>query len=256
LDCPENVGTLRQTILQLAVQGRLVRQHPGDELASVLLERIKRERGRLIKEGKNKREKSLEKIKELPYKMHEGWQLCQLGEISEIIMGNSPPGNTYNIYGDGVPLINGPTEFSKPPLGKTIVSQYTTQPTKFCKEHDLLICVRGATTGRTNIAGFDACIGRGVAVIRSTSIQSYLNLFILTKAQTILEMGIGSTFPSISQNDLLTILVPLPPLAEQHRIVAKVDALMALCDALEARLKERAEVQGRSAEAVVKSIEK
>ena len=251
LDCPENVAVLRQTILQLAVQGRLVRQDQEDEPAKKLVERIKKEKGRLVKEGKIKREKPLDKIKAVPYKVPDGWQLCQLGEISEIIMGNSPPGDTYNIYGDGVPLINGPTEFSKNPLGKTIVSQYTTQPTKFCKENDLLICVRGATTGRTNIAGFDACVGRGVAVIRSLSIQSYLNLFTLTKAQQILNMGTGSTFPSISQNDLLTIPVPLPPLAEQHRIVAKVDALMALCDALEARLKERAGVQERFAVAVI-----
>jgi type I restriction enzyme S subunit len=254
LDCPENVAVLQQTILQLAVQGRLVRQEPGAEPTANLVGMIRQEKERLVKEGKIKHEKPLKKIKEVQYKVPDGWQLCQLGEISEIIMGNSPPGNTYNPYGDGVPLINGPTEFSKPPLGKTIVSQYTTQPTKFCKENDLLICVRGATTGRTNIAGFDACIGRGVAVIRSPSIQSYLNFFILTKAQQILDMGTGSTFPSISQNDLLTIPVPLPPLAEQNRIVAKVDALMALCDALESRLKERAGVQSKFTDAVVMKV--
>ena len=252
LDCPENVTVLRQTFLQLAVQGRLVRQEPGDEPVGKLVDRIRKEKERLVKEGKSKQEEPLGKIKEM--KIPDAWQLCHLGEISEIIMGNSPPGETYNSSGDGVPLINGPTEFSKPPLGKTIISQYTTQPTKFCKENDLLICVRGATTGRTNIAGFDACVGRGVAVIRSPSIQSYLNLFILTKAQQILDMGTGSTFPSISQNDLLTIQVPLPPLAEQHRIVARVDALMALCDALESQLKERAGVQGRLANAIVKNV--
>ncbi|MDO8873189.1 MAG: restriction endonuclease subunit S [Methanoregula sp.] len=254
LDCPENVAVLRQTILQLAVQGRLVRQEPGDKPAGKLVEKIRKEKERLVKEGKIKREKPLENIKEILHKVPDAWQLCQLGEISEIIMGNSPPGDTYNSYGDGVPLINEPTEFSKLPLGKTIISQYTTQPTKFCMENDLLICVRGATTGRTNIAGFDACIGRGVAVIRSPLIQSYLNMFILTKAQQILDMGTGSTFPSISQNDLLTIPVPLPPLAEQHRIVEKVDALMALCDALEVRLKERAGILTKFTDVVVKNV--
>jgi type I restriction enzyme S subunit len=232
---PEGIARLRDLILQLAVQGKLGTQDEGDEPALKLVERIRNEKDLLVKEGKLKSGKPLEKTNVAPYNVPDGWQWCQLGEISEIIMGNSPPGDTYNIYGDGVPLINGPTEFSKNPLGKTIVSQYTTQPTKFCKENDLLICVRGATTGRTNIAGFDACVGRGVAVIRSPLIQSYLNLIILTKAQQILDMGTGSTFPSISQNDLLTLLVPLPPLAEQHRIVAKVDRLMALCDELEAR---------------------
>lgn len=232
---PDGIARLRELILQLAVQGKLGTQDAGDETVQKLVERIRKEKDQSVDAGKIKHGKHLEKIKVIPYDVPVSWQWCQLGEISEIIMGNSPPGDTYNTYGDGVPLINGPTEFSKSPLGKTIVSQYTTQPTKFCKENDLLICVRGATTGRTNIAGCDACVGRGVAVIRSPSIQSYLNLFILTKAQQILSMGTGSTFPSISQNDLLTIPVPLPPLAEQHRIVAKVDRLMALCDELDAR---------------------
>src|SRR5205085_4287702 len=82
----------------------------------------------------------------------------------------SPPGDTYNTTGEGVPLINGPVEFSAGPFGRTVVNQYTIAPTNFCEEGDLLICVRGSTTGRTNVAAFRACIGRGVAAI-----QPYFN---------------------------------------------------------------------------------
>ncbi len=77
-------------------------------------------------------------------------------------MGQSPPGDTYNENNEGVPLINGPVEFGPDPFSETIIGKFTTAPSKMCKKGDLLICVRGATTGRTNIAGFDACIGRGV----------------------------------------------------------------------------------------------
>ncbi len=93
-----------------------------------------------------------------------GWQAKRLGEVCEIIMGQSP--DSYNVTGE-LPLINGPVEFSQGAFGKTIRSKFTTEPTKLCKEDGLTLCVRGSTTERMNIAGFDACIGRGVAAIRS-----------------------------------------------------------------------------------------
>jgi type I restriction enzyme S subunit len=79
-------------------------------------------------------------------------------------MGQSPPGETSNITGEGIPLINGPVEFTEGPFGKTVVNQYTTAPTNLCEEGNLLLCVRGSTTGRTDIAAFRACLGRGVEV--------------------------------------------------------------------------------------------
>ena len=85
------------------------------------------------------------------------WRSACLGEIADIVMGNSPPGDSYNDEGIGTPLINGPVEFSDGPLGKTLRKKFTTSPAKMCKESDLLICVRGSTTGRTNVAGFEAC---------------------------------------------------------------------------------------------------
>ena len=239
-DVPDGVSKLRGLILQLAVQGKLVPQDPNDEPASVLLEKIKAKR--LVK--KTKELPSIKK-NDAPYLLPKGWEWAMLGEIAEIAMGNSPPGNTYNEIGEGVPLINGPVEFSNGPFGFTIKSKFTTKATKFCEKGDLLVCVRGSTTGRTNIAAFEACIGRGVAAIRSKVHQPYINYFILSMRQQIYDLGTGSTFPSISQKHLLTFLVPLPPLAEQNRIVAKVDQLMALCDELEARQQKKQEARLR-----------
>jgi type I restriction enzyme S subunit len=151
------------------------------------------------------------------------WKLVRLAEAAEVTMGNSPPGDSYNETGDGIPLINGPVEFSEGDFGQTIRSKFTTSPTRRCKKDDLLLCVRGSTTGRTNIAGFDACIGRGVASIRARGDQAYLNHFIRTQRQRLFDIGNGSTFPSITQEQLVSVEVPIPSLPEQRRIAAILD---------------------------------
>ena len=92
------------------------------------------------------------------------WKEILFGDFAEIIMGQSPEGGTYNNTGNGVALLNGPTEFTeKYPLKV----QWTTSPTKICKEGDILLCVRGSSTGRLNIANEKYCIGRGIAAIRA-----------------------------------------------------------------------------------------
>ena len=238
VDASNRVQKLREQILLLAFQGKLVPQDPEDEPAALLLEKIKSINERLAKKSKANTSINEDSV---PFILPKDWEWTRLGEIAEITMGNSPPGNTYNENGEGVPLINGPVEFSEGPFGLTIKSKFTTKPTKFCEKADLLICVRGSTTGKTNVAGFKACIGRGVAAIRSKVHQSYINYFILSMRQQIYDLGTGSTFPSISQNHLLSFFVPIPPLEEQKRIVTKVDQLMALCDELEARQEKKHE---------------
>jgi type I restriction enzyme S subunit len=154
--------------------------------------------------------------------------------IAEVVMGQSPPGDTYNTSGEGIALINGPVEFSPEPFGKTTVNQYTTAPTKLCDEADLLVCVRGSTTGRTNIAGFRACIGRGVAAIKPHVGREFVRLLLLNARDTLIAMGRGIAFPSVSRKQIEDLAVLLPPLSEQARIVKRVDELMALCDQIEA----------------------
>ena len=152
------------------------------------------------------------------------WPMVELGEVCEIIMGQSPPGETYNIDEKGVPLINGPVEFGPEPFSRTTINQYTTAPRKMCREDDLILCVRGSTTGRMNIAGYSGCIGRGVAAIRSSTSQLWVNYIINSLRKTIYQLGGGSTFPNVTSKDLATLQIPLPPFESQQQIVAEIEA--------------------------------
>ncbi len=155
--------------------------------------------------------------------MKDGWQTKKLAEVCDIVMGTSPPGDTYNTTGEGVPLINGPVEFSPGSFGKTIRSKFTTAPNKLCRENDIILCVRGSTTGKMNIAAFDACIWRGVAAIRAKQYQPWINHFISSKTDEIHDLGTGATFPNISTAALANLPINVPPLAEQQRIVGILD---------------------------------
>jgi type I restriction enzyme S subunit len=230
-EAPDAIARLRQYILDLAVRGKLVEQDPEDEPVEDLLQRIAVEKAsRRSTRPRSTPDERVEGWCSIPA----SWNFVRLDKVCTVIMGSSPPGSTYNKTGDGVPLINGPVEFTPGPFGRTTINQYTTDPSAFCEEGDFLVCVRGSTTGRTNIAAFRACIGRGVAAIQPLFEDKFIRLAIRVRQEAILQMGRGIAFPSISREQLSGLPVPLPPLAEQHRIVAKVDELMALCDQLEA----------------------
>lgn len=170
--------------------------------------------------------------------MKENWEIKRLGEISVVNMGQSPKGSSYNTIGDGVPLINGPVEFGgNDPFSKTLKTKFTTEPTKMCKQGDLILCVRGSTTGRMNIAGFDSCIGRGVASISSAEHQEWINQYINLNRDLIYKLGTGSTFPNVSSTALSNLLIPIPPQEQQQRIVSILDETFAAID----KAKENAE---------------
>ena len=155
--------------------------------------------------------------------MKSKWSIKRLCEVAEIQMGQSPKGSSYNISGEGVPLINGPVEFGETPFSRTKRTKFTTEPTKMCRAGDLILCVRGSTTGRMNIAGYDSCIGRGVASIRSEKYQDWINFFIHVNRETIYCLGSGATFPNVSASMLAKLEIPIPPESEQKRIVAIMD---------------------------------
>jgi len=251
-EAPNGIARLRELVLQLAVRGKLVPQDPKDEPAAAALQRVRTARAKWFEANESrppKPPKASKASKAPPFDVPPGWSWTQLGRECLVEMGNSPPGTSYNDAGRGVPLINGPVEFSPMPLGPTRRVKFTTSPTKMCETGDLIVCVRGATTGRTNIAAFDACIGRGVALIRGWEVQEWVCLFMRYVGAELLALGKGTTFPSISYDDLAAKLFPVPPLAEQARIVARVDELMALIDRFEqARLRrESARVAFRDA---------
>ena len=240
-EAPGGIERLRELVLQLAVRGKLVPQDKGDEPPISILERNAKKKKCLADQRKISKPKSLPRLSldEVPFNVPETWQWIRLGDVALVVMGNSPPGSSYNEQGLGVPLINGPVEFSAGAFGLSICRKYTTKPNQMCTTGDMLICVRGATTGRTNIAAFDACIGRGVALVRAWDAQRYVNLYLWYVGKELLAAGKGTTFPSISYADLAGKLLPLPPLAEQHRIVAKVDELTVLIDRLAAVRRSR-----------------
>lgn len=158
------------------------------------------------------------------------WPFQPLGKISDIIMGQSPSGETYNKEGIGLPLINGPVEFGPYPFSKTVIKQYTSAPTKLCKKGDLILCVRGSTTGRMNIAGYDGCIGRGVAAIRSKNFQFWINFVINVFHEKIYRLGSGSTFPNVTSKTLASLMIPMPPQDIQSQIVDAIIAEQAIID--------------------------
>jgi type I restriction enzyme, S subunit len=246
-EAPDAIPRLRQFVLELAVRGKLVTQDSTEEPATELLKHIQAEKEQRIKHGKMKKQEPLSPVDpdEVWFQVPATWQWVRLGAVTHVVMGQSPPGETYNTIGEGSPLINGPVEFTEGPFGKTVLNQYTTAPTNLCEEGDLLLCVRGSTTGRTNIAGFRACIGRGVAAIQSLFDDSYVRLFVWRLRESIIAMGRGIAFPSVSRKQIEELAIPLPPLAEQHRIVAKVDELMALCDQLESAKTDREQSRDR-----------
>lgn len=154
--------------------------------------------------------------------------ISTLGDETTIIMGQSPPGDSYNNERVGVPLLNGPTEFG--PIHPT-EKQWTTAPTKLCEPGDALFCVRGATAGRLNVADKTYCLGRGLAAIRGKSgrFDAGFLLHILRNGYTKFQVrGVGSTFINISSEELSNFEVPALPLAEQRRIAEVLDRAEAL----------------------------
>ena len=152
---------------------------------------------------------------------------ASLRDVASIVMGQSPPGESYNRSGDGVPLLNGPSEFG--PVHPVPI-QWTSAPTKLCAPGDILFCVRGATAGRLNIADREYCLGRGLAAIRGgLSLDTGFLARVLAAGYEFFQArGVGSTFINISSTELGSFTVPVLPIAEQRRIAAILDQADAL----------------------------
>ena len=157
------------------------------------------------------------------------WVRTTLDSVSTIILGQSPDSAFYNESGEGLPFFQGKTEFGDiyPEVRKWCI-----QPKKVAQHNDILISVR-APVGPTNLAPCECCIGRGLAAIRPLCNIPYLWMLYLlrSKAQHLADQGTGSTFEAINGNVLRNLGVDLPPVAEQHRIVAKLEELFSKLDA-------------------------
>ena len=170
---------------------------------------------------------------EQPYKVPDNWCWTRLGNVTEIIMGQSPDGKSITDDKTFMPLIGGAADMGEE---FPIIKRYTKEPTKICTEKDLIICIR-ATLGRPIYSNGTYCLGRGVAALRSIeSKREFYKYFFLTFEQYLFEKATGTTFAQISSNILKNMPVPFPPLAEQQRIVERIENLFAKLDEAKEKL--------------------
>ena len=157
------------------------------------------------------KDSGIEWIGEIP----KHWEVKKLKYTSNIIYGISPPETTYNDEGYGTILVNGPVEYSKTDFGFTQSIKWTSEPKKIVPKGSLLFCVRGSTTGRMNITHQELSIGRGVCSINSFSDQDYL-VSCMTLIRIFIQDQIsGSTFPSVTKDDVDNFVLPSPSINEQ-----------------------------------------
>ena len=220
---------LRNSILQYAMEGKLVKQDPNDEPASVLLTKIKDEKEQLIKEKKIKPTQLPEITEdEIPYQIPDSWQWVRLEDVSIIIMGQSPK---KGLVTDGIAdndhyeFHQGKSFFGKKYLNQS--SKITTVSNKLIFPENIVMSVR-APVGDVNLTKNPIIIGRGLAGIISIKVKiKYLFYFLNTQKENLEKKSTGSTFKAINSKITKNILVPLPPLAEQQRIVAKIEKIFA-----------------------------
>lgn len=230
---------LKKSILQLAIQGKLVEQDPNDEPATVLFERIKAEKAALVKAGKIKKDKPLPPITddEIPFDIPDSWTWVRLGSIMEIARGGSPRpiqnylttdknGLNWIKIGDtdkGGKYINSTKEKIKPEGLKK---------TRFVHKGDFLL-TNSMSFGRPYILNIDGCIHDGWLVISDVfSSYSVDFLYYLLSSSFAYNQFCGKVSGAVVSNlnsdKVATSIFPLPPLAEQKRIVAKIEELMLL----------------------------
>lgn len=243
---PDQIKALRHTILNLAVRGKLVPQHASEEPASELLKRITKERARLVKEGKAKHQRALPEIdfEQAPFDLPDGWAWGRFPEVGIFGRGKSKhrPRNDRALFDGGEhPMIQTGDVARSQGVIETYTSKYNdfglSQSFKWPKG---TLCITiAANIADSGILAFDACFPDSVVGFIPASMfenARYFEYFVRTAKANLLEFAPATAQKNINLEILTQVLIPLPPLAEQHRIVAKVDALMALCDRLEGGL--------------------
>ncbi len=176
-----------------------------------------------------------------------GWTETKLSEIADFVMGQAPPGEDCNFNGIGTPFVKA-GEFGRE---RPEIKEWTTRPLKLAKHDDVLICVVGATAGKLN-RGADCAIGRSVAAIRPSPATSADFLFPRMKSEVARLRGasVGTAQGVISRELLGEVDIALPPLAEQGRIVAELDALFARLARAQAELDRVVNLSKKAREAV------
>jgi len=155
-----------------------------------------------------------------------GWAIASVQDIAEVIMGQSPPSSTYNKDKIGLPFFQGKAEFTEL---HPVAEKWCCKPNKSAINNDILISVR-APVGAINIADRECCIGRGLAAIRYHRDHKFIYYYFRLIEKELDEKGTGTTFRAISGDVIKKTKLSLPPLSEQHRIVAKIEELFSSLD--------------------------
>ncbi len=230
-----NAQQLKNAILQEAIEGRLVPQDPNDEPASALLARIRKEKEQLVKAGKLKK-KDLE-VKpisedEIPFEIPERWEWCRIGDIFIHASGKQQSSNNKNVGTLQKYITTSNLYWGKFVLDTLKEMYFTDEELKTCsaQKGDLLVCEGGAGYGRSAIWPYEysICLQNHVhrlrPVIDGVCKYVYYLIYLLKESNRL--ASVGTAMPGLSANRLKELFVPLPPLAEQHRIVAKIEELL------------------------------
>ena len=257
----QSIEALKQTVLQLAVMGKLVPQNPDEKPASVLLEKIAEEKERLVKDKVIKKEKPLPAItdEEKPFELPQGWDWSKLGNCSaNIHYGYTASANESltdyrmlritDIQNNTVNWENVPgCEITPKQAGNYLLA-----------DGDILIARTGGTVGKSylvqNISVKSVFASYLIRVQKLDALyERYIKVFLESKSywSQLYEAAMGTGQPNVNGNALKNLVFPVPPLAEQHRIVAKVDELIDICDQLKVKLQQSQETQVQLTDALV-----
>ena len=249
----EGVEALRQTILLLAVRGKFVPQDPNDEPASELLKRIALAKEQIGRNERTRKQRGTQtSLDDGEFALPTGWAGALLADLVTVLNGRAYKKN--ELLEAGTPVLRVGNLFTS---DKWYYSDLELDEDKYCDEGDLIFAWS---------ASFGPFIWSGPRVIYHYHIwrlplhsednldKLYLYNFLLQKTREIKDAGHGISMTHMTKENMERLFVPLPPLAEQHRIVAKVDELMTLCDELEARLDQRQKTATRYADAAIHAM--
>lgn len=259
---PDGIAKLRELILTLAMQGKLVEQDPNDPPARELLKEIEADKQRLIAEKKIKKQKPLPpvKLQEMPYELPHGWEWVRLGDIANINGGFAFKSSKYT--SDGIRVIR-ISDFDERGFKneKIVRHPYSTDLQDFqLEENNILMAMTGGTVGKSLLVKTmpePMVVNQRVATIRVHRhvLPDFINGLIRTElVQSVIQSAKNSTNDNISMSDITSFLVPLPPLREQQRIVGRIGELMSRCDELERLHKSREETRMKVHAAAIKQL--
>jgi type I restriction enzyme S subunit len=252
---PDQIKRLRQTILNLAVRGKLVPQDPNDEPASELLKRIAKEKARLVKAGEIRKPKALPDVEEPPFDLPMNWRWTPIREVASD-RGQEVPQSAFT-YIDVTAIDKERGVVADPKVLEA--SEAPSWARKITRKGDVIYsCVRPYLLNVAVIeTDFDPqpIASTAFAILDGHGLVMPRYIWIVLRSPFMVacveENQRGQAYPAINDADFAVLPFPVPPLAEQHRIVAKVDALMALCDRLEASLAATAATRRRLLDALL-----